>query len=102
MLDDSFGGVLVSDFYAAFYHYLGLKQRCWAHLLRDIQELKLLYAEDTDLAQWAEDVHQLYAEAKGSVASQAGHARRNFLVPLPRVASTEDLDSLLQKRCRTT
>ena len=40
VLDDSFSGVLVSDFYAAYNHYPGLKQRCWAHLLRDIHELR--------------------------------------------------------------
>jgi uncharacterized coiled-coil protein SlyX len=28
VLDESFGGVLVSDFYAAYNHYPGLKQRC--------------------------------------------------------------------------
>ena len=33
VLDSSFSGVLVSDFYAAYNHYPGLKQRCWAHLL---------------------------------------------------------------------
>ena len=33
-LGDSFGGVLVSDFYAAYHHYDGPKQRCWVHLLR--------------------------------------------------------------------
>ena len=32
VLDSSFSGVLVSDFYAAYNHYPGLKQRCWAHL----------------------------------------------------------------------
>ena len=42
MLGDRFGGVLVSDFYAAYNHYPGLKQRCWVHLLRDIHELKTL------------------------------------------------------------
>ena len=30
VLGDSFNGVLVSDFYAAYNHYSGLKQRCWA------------------------------------------------------------------------
>ena len=30
-------GVLVSDCYAAYHHYDGPKQRCWAHLLRDIR-----------------------------------------------------------------
>ena len=64
VLDESFGGVLVSDFYAAYNHYPGLKQRCWAHLLRDIHGLKVLYPEDPGLAQWAQAVHQLYTRAK--------------------------------------
>ena len=42
-LGDSFGGVLVSDFYAAYHHYDGPKQRCWVHLLRDIHDLKSLH-----------------------------------------------------------
>ena len=33
-LGESFSGVLVSDCYAAYHHYDGPKQRCWAHLLR--------------------------------------------------------------------
>ena len=78
MLDESFGGVLVSDFYAAYHHYPGIKQRCWAHLLRDIHDLKVLYSEDTRLAQWAEAVHQLYTEAKAMVTprpQQGGRAQ---------------------------
>ena len=31
-LGESFSGVLVSDFYAAYHHYDGPKQRCWADL----------------------------------------------------------------------
>ncbi len=42
VLDQSFAGVLVSDFYAAYHHYDGPKQRCWAHLLRDIHDLRSL------------------------------------------------------------
>ena len=53
VLGESFDGVLVSDFYAAYNHYPGLKQRCWVHLLRDIHELKALYPEDTGLVRWA-------------------------------------------------
>ena len=71
VLDSSFSGVLVSDFYAAYNHYPGLKQRCWAHLLRDIHDLKGLYPEDAGLAQWAEAVHQVYTEAKASVLPRA-------------------------------
>ena len=52
-LGESFSGVLVSDCYAAYHHYDGPKQRCWAHLLRDIHDLVALYPKDTALAQWA-------------------------------------------------
>jgi transposase len=40
---DAFSGVLCTDFYAAYHHYPGLKQRCWAHLLRAMHELKVEY-----------------------------------------------------------
>lgn len=76
VLDDSFSGVLVSDFYAAYHHYPGLKQRCWAHLLRDIHDLEALYPEDSGLAHWAANVHRLYAEAKALVSSEAWRRRR--------------------------
>src|SRR5262249_59971123 len=46
VLGAAFSGVLVSDFYAAYHHYPGLKQRCWAHLLREIHDLKGLYPQD--------------------------------------------------------
>ncbi len=80
VLDPSFSGVLVSDFYAAYNHYPGLKQRCWAHLLRDIHDLKGLYPEDAGLAQWAEAVHQVYAAAKASVLPRAQLSHRTQLL----------------------
>ena len=64
VLGEEFGGVLVSDFYAAYNHYPGLHQRCWAHLLRDIKDLEGLYPADQSLRQWAEAVKKLYWEAK--------------------------------------
>ena len=70
VLYESFSGVLLSDFYAAYSHYPGLKQRCWAHLLRDIHELRVVYPEDAELAQWAEAVHKLYSEPKTVVRPQ--------------------------------
>ena len=69
-------GVLVSDFYAAYNHYPGLKQRCWAHLLRDIHDLTSLYSADVKLARWAAAVHNLYAKAKSFSHPQAGKHRR--------------------------
>ena len=59
VLGDSFEGILVSDFYASYDHYPGLKQRCWAHRLRDIHKLKARYPEDGGLAQWALGVRRL-------------------------------------------
>ena len=64
VLGDEFAGVLVSDFYAAYHHYDGPKQRCWAHLLRDIHDRRVLYPDDLPLVQWADAVHQLYQQAK--------------------------------------
>ena len=64
VLGESFEGILVSDFYVAYHHYPGLKQRCWAHLLRDIHALKVLYPEDGGLAQWALGVQRLYAKGR--------------------------------------
>jgi hypothetical protein len=81
VLGGSFSGVLGSDFYAAYNHYPGLKQRCWAHLLRDIHELQLLYPEDPDLSGWAVSVHQIYAAAKDAVCPQVQqrqHAQLEF------------------------
>ena len=46
-LGESFSGVLVSDFYAAYHHYDGPKQRCWA--LRDIHDQRTRYPKDAAL-----------------------------------------------------
>lgn len=64
VLSDGFGGVVVSDFYAAYDHYPGLHQRCWPHLLRDIHSLRAIYPDDISLADWAKGVQVLYEEAK--------------------------------------
>lgn len=63
VLGTEFAGVLVSDFYAAYHHYPGVHQRCWAHLLRDIHDLTEVYPADTSLADWAAVVLTLYREA---------------------------------------
>ena len=75
-LGDSFSGVLVSDFYAAYHHYPGLKQRRWVHLLRDIRDLKALYPQDQKLAQWAGAIHQIYTGAKAFTHPDARQRRR--------------------------
>ena len=62
-LGEDFSGTLVSDFYAAYHHYDGPKQRCWAHLLREIHDLRTLHPRDKQLVQWADAVHRIYRQA---------------------------------------
>ncbi len=75
--------MLVSDFYAAYHHYDGPKQRCWAHLLRDIHDLRVLYPDDGALAQWADAVHQLYRQAT-TVTRPSEPQRRTAQLALER------------------
>jgi hypothetical protein len=64
VLGSSFTGVLVTDFYAAYDHYDGPHQRCWAHLLRDIHALGERHPSATHLHVWAEQVHAIYERAR--------------------------------------
>lgn len=87
VLGTEFEGVLVSDFYAAYHHYPGLKQRCWAHLLREIHDLKALYPADRGLARWAARVHRVYTRAvayRGRDRRARQQARRRFEQQLER------------------
>jgi hypothetical protein len=74
VLGPDFCGVLLSDFYAAYDHYPGPHQRCWAHLWREIRALTKLYPDDAGLAQWADAVHLVYADAKADAAAAAARA----------------------------
>lgn len=60
---EGFAGVLVSDFYSGYHYYLGLHQRCWVHLLRDVSELKHKTPTKGVLA-WAAKLRDIYDRAK--------------------------------------
>ena len=64
VLGDTFSGVIGCDFYAGYHHYPGRKQRCWAHLLRDIHDLTRLYPADAALQTWATEVHRVFRRAR--------------------------------------
>ncbi len=68
VLGPAFAGVLVTDFYAAYDHYDGPHQRCWAHLLRDIHALVDKHPADAALADWATQVHGVYDRARRVVS----------------------------------
>jgi transposase len=65
-------GVLVSDFYAAYDHYDGWQQKCWVHLLRDIQTLVRANPADERLMCWADGVQAVYADALRQAAALTG------------------------------
>ena len=88
VLGDSFSGVLVCGFYAAYNHYPGLKQRCWAHLLRDVDDLQTSYPHDTVLARWSTAVHRLYRMAKA--AANAAPAPEPWLSVSPMQLELEE------------
>jgi transposase len=76
VLDARFSGVLVSDFYAAYHHYPGRKQRCWVHVLRTAHELRQVYPEDAGLARFAEQLHALYTAAVAQAGKRLSEAER--------------------------
>lgn len=60
-----FGGVLVSDFYVAYTTFDGARhQYCWAHLLRDADDLVRQHPQDAAVRGWADAVHRVFARAK--------------------------------------
>ena len=65
-----YGGVLVSDFYAAYTSYAGRHQYCWAHLLRDVHELAEHHRQDATVRGWADGVQASYQRATASAAAR--------------------------------
>lgn len=72
---DHFGGVLVTDFYCVYTTYAGQHQYCWAHLLRDADELAEQHRQEAGVRGWAAALHALYRRA-GAVADPDPAARR--------------------------
>jgi len=70
-IGNDYGGVLVSDFSAVYTSYEGRHQFCWAHLLRDVDELVGQHPDDAVLRGWADAIHALYQRAKTDAAAPA-------------------------------
>jgi transposase len=83
VLGEEFEGVLVTDYYAAYNCYDGDHQRCWAHLLRDIEKQVKLYEEHTELRQVQIKIKDLFQEGKrvqnSSMTLIERHTRRRGL-----------------------
>ena len=71
ILGSEFKGTLVSDFYAAYNDFPGEHQRCWAHLLRDLHELKEEHKHseyNQEVLGWATELRELYDTAQDALS----------------------------------
>ena len=69
LLGEDFSGVLGSDFYAGYNDTPGGRhQRCWAHLLRDLHDLKGAHPHALETIIWAKAVKEVYLLAKAWLA----------------------------------
>jgi transposase len=97
-LGPDFAGVLVSDFYAAYDHVPTAKQRCWAHLLRDVHALCQQHPADAALAAWASKLHRLYergrAGATGPTLGPRAAQRRQWVLRTELQAELRELATL--------
>lgn len=89
LLGKDFAGTLVTDFYGVYDHFPGEKQRCWAHLWRDVKDLLAQYPTDRALARWANQLRRLY------------HAARDQpdLTPSERTRRRVRLEELVRQLC---
>jgi len=79
VLGDEFAGILVTDFYAAYNFYEGLKQRCWVHLGRDLKTLVEKNPDLPSLAVWVDQAFAIYYRAKDSVEQKHTELERSRL-----------------------
>lgn len=98
VIGEEFDGALVSDFYGGYNLHLGLHQRCWVHLLRDIHELKEKHPKDQGLRKWAAKVKAIYERAKGYQGPSAKLAPSEQQAE--RVRRQREFEQELLKVCR--
>jgi transposase len=64
ILGPEYGGTIVADCYASYDHFLGPKQRCWAHLVRNLEELLAAQTENVETVAWVEGMLSVYEQAR--------------------------------------
>jgi transposase/uncharacterized coiled-coil protein SlyX len=68
LIGPEYSGVIVSDFYTAYTGDARLHQYCWAHLLRDLDELVGQQPGDTGVRGWAAALAAIFQEARAAAA----------------------------------
>ncbi len=96
LLGQRFGGVLVSDFLAAYNRIRARKQRCLVHLLRLIKKWELYFADNRKKRKYFTQLKALVKSIITLSAQWAVHRPRNFIV------RRADLIARLRRALQTT
>lgn len=64
VLGEVFGGVLCSDFYGAYHRIEAEKQKCWAHILRDLHNLKKKEPDNLETHYFASRLQNFFDRGK--------------------------------------
>ena len=96
ILGPDFAGTIVADCYAAYDHFLTSKQRCWAHLVRDLETLQHEQTADTETVAWVAGILQIYAQARGPrPGAEEGRSREAMRAREQRARQCEALTRAL-------
>lgn len=88
-LGNDFAGVLVSDFYGVYTAAEGIRhQYCWAHLLRDVDEVAQRHRRDAAVRGWADGIHRLFGRAQDAARRTDPPARQRARQELERALLT--------------
>ena len=64
VLGEVFSGVLCSDFYGAYHKIDSKKQKCWAHILRDLHNLKQKEPDNLEIQYFASRLQYFFDRGK--------------------------------------
>jgi hypothetical protein len=106
VLGDTYGGILVSDFYGGYNKISCRKQKCWTHLLRELHVLKEKHPDDREveyfkvrLKRFFDRANRLKVEclAGGDVDSQIKRLETNTIVFLTKTYAHKKLNTLVKR-----
>ena len=71
ILGEVFSGVLCTDFYGAYHKIVCEKQKCWAHILRDLHNLREKYPKNLEVQYFASRLKSFFDRGKRLRQGQA-------------------------------
>jgi hypothetical protein len=100
ILGESFGGIGVTDDYAAYQNMFNQHQLCWAHLIRKAIKLALQNPDEPEYAEFLDGLCSIYDDAKQlrqDALAATDDAKPNE--PAPRAAIVKQLQDRVTSLC---